>query len=135
MTPKVEHDGLACRPEDITVRDGEPTTGTAVVLSKRKIGTVRIKKLDGLRVVLRQFDLHLNRIRFQEDQPVRFAMFGQRHGPAMKVNDPLGRFVKARELPRTHAVATSVGVQGVERPAILQVESTQHAVEECRDLV
>ena len=94
-----------------------------------------IEELDGLRIVLRQLDLDLDRVRLQEDQPVRRAMLGQRQGPAMEVDDPSGRVVEACELPRAQAVAPAVGVQRVERPAVAEVESAQHAIEEGRDLV
>ena len=53
----------------------------------------------------------------------------------MEVDDPSGRVVEACELPRAQAVAPAVGVQRVERPAVAEVETAQHAIEEGRDLV
>ena len=96
---------------------------------------MRIEELDGLRIVLRQLDLDLDRVRLQEDQPVRRAMLGQRHGPPMEVDDPSSRVVEVGELPLAQAVGPAVGVQSVKRPAVAEIESAQHAVEEGRDPV
>ena len=95
LAPEVEDHGLARRPEVVAVRDRQEAIGPAVILPEGEVGAMAIEELDGLRIVLRQLDLDLDRVRLQEDQPVRRAMLGQRQGPAMEVDDPSGRVVEA----------------------------------------